>query len=107
MVKGKKLTELEQGEILAFRSEGDSLETIRNKIGRSKHAVYNFLKDPKQCNNKNRGGRPKIITPATGRRLLRTLNHEKKLSASKLVQRLHLSCSTDTVRRFLKKDNKK
>ena len=86
MGKGKKFTELEQGKILAFRSEGDSLEAIRKKIGRSKHAVYNFLKDPKQYDNKNRGGRPKIITPATARRLLRTLNHEKKPSASKLVQ---------------------
>ena len=47
MGKGKKLTELEQGKILAFRSEGDPLETIRKKIARSKHVVYNFLKDPK------------------------------------------------------------
>lgn len=107
MGKGKKLTEIECGKILAYRDQKLSIREIAARIERSSKAVHTFLANPIDYNNKNPGGRPKIITPALGRRILRTVKSNKSISSAKIKSETDCIASARTVRRFLNKSGMK
>lgn len=44
MPRGKKLSDLERGQIIAFNQVGMSLREIAKNIGRSHRVVFNLLK---------------------------------------------------------------
>ena len=78
MGKGKKLTESECGKILAYRDQKLPIRAISEKIGRSPKAVHSFLNNPNDYSRENPGGRPKSISPAMGRRILRSVKAKKR-----------------------------
>ena len=112
MGKGKKLTESECGKILAYRDQKLPIRAISEKIGRSPKAVHSFLNNPNDYSRKNPGGRPKSISPAMGRRILRSVKAKKGMSSSKIKTETNCNASPRTIRRFFEqkwneKDEKK
>ena len=100
MGKGKKLTETECGKILAYRDQKLPIRAIAEKMDGL----------PRQCTyrKKNPGGRPRSISPAMGRRILRTVKANKYMSSAKInaVNDCTVS-SARTVRRFLNRNGMK
>ena len=43
MGRGKQLTDIEKGKILAYHDSGESLRSIERKIGRSRCVITNYL----------------------------------------------------------------
>lgn len=107
MGKGKKLTESECGKILAYRDQKLPIRAISEKIGRSPKAVHSFLNNPNDYSRKNPGGRPKSISPAMGRRILRSVKAKKGMSSSKIKTETDCNASPRTIRRFLNKSGMK
>lgn len=52
MGRGKPLTDIEKGQIIAYNNEKKSILWISNKIKRSRKVIYNFLADPNNYNTK-------------------------------------------------------
>ena len=83
ITQGMGLTELEQGNILAYKDARMSIHHSAKKIIGSRKVISNFLRDPNYCvSNKKRGIRGKISKKAKSR-LLRAASSQIS-SASKL-----------------------
>lgn len=65
--------------------------------------MANFLKDPENYEKKKRTGRPELFTKRE-KRSIKTYVKRNKCSARKAWAHFRLTCSVDTVRRFLRKD---
>lgn len=50
------LTEIEQGEARAFRTQGFNASGIATELSRSRCVLYNFFMNHKEYNNKKTGG---------------------------------------------------
>ena len=71
MGTGKRLTELEKGKILAYKSEGLSNRSIGKKIHRSNTVINNFFNKKEKYGCVKISGRPKTYTPRDERRILK------------------------------------
>ncbi len=80
MGRGKQLTDFEKGQILAYKSLGQSIAEISRLVNRSWHVVNNFIEDPGNYGTKKSPGRPNELTPQDHRRILR-LSSNKQISA--------------------------
>lgn len=98
MGRGKSLTDVEIGQILAYHDQGKSGRWIGNKIGRSKSLVNDFLKDPEQYGQAKHTGRPKVITDRESRHVLRLITDEN-MSCPEAKRQLELTCHRSTVYR--------
>ena len=63
MAKGTKLSEFEKGEITALKRVGKSQREISMALGRSKPAIYNYLKSPNKYGTRKLIGRPEKLSP--------------------------------------------
>lgn len=52
MPRGTYLSEVEQGEILAYRENNLTVREIVHRLKRSHHVVVNYLKDPELYGSK-------------------------------------------------------
>lgn len=100
MARGSKLSELEQGKILAYKDSGITVRQIARKLSRSARVIRNFLKDPNRyVARKKRGIRRKLSKQAR-RRLIRGASNQIT-SASKLQRSLQLNVSVRRVQQLL------
>jgi len=98
MGRGKSLSQVEIGQILAYHDENRSGSWIANKIKRSKSVVNDFLRDPEQYGQAKRSGRPRSMTDRDRRHVLRLITDENK-SCSSVISELGLKCHRSTVYR--------
>ena len=103
MGKGKQLTSEEIGKIMAYRDQGLSMEQISIKIGRSKCAIFNLLKDPENYGKKKSTGRRRSLSPRDQSLVLR-LARTQHLNSTQIQARIETSASTSTIRRVLQQD---
>ena len=102
MGKATRLTDIERGKILKLRGQNFSQRAIAYEIGRSKTVVANFLKDPDIYGSKKSTGRPKKISPALSRRILREVRRNSSQSSNQIKERTNAECSSRTIRRYLR-----
>ena len=78
MDKGEKLSDIEKGQIQAFKVAGYTNRWIARRIGRSHHVVGNFLANIEGDETKKNTGRPKKLSSRTQRRVLTELTNYQK-----------------------------
>lgn len=100
MGRGKTLTNLEIGKILAFKQENYSNREIAKQIGRDPWTVNNFLKDPENYGKKERGSTARATTERERRSILREASNSAA-SAGKIKEKVGTSASVRTVRRVI------
>ncbi|KAF0702485.1 hypothetical protein AaE_015897 [Aphanomyces astaci] len=105
MGRALQLSEIEQGQALAWSSEGISVREIGRRLDRNHVTISNYLKDPTSYGNNYKKGRPKKLNAQQQRRLYRTSTNET-LSAAKLNDQLDLDLHKSTVARYLRSNNK-
>ena len=67
-------SEFERGRIAELHKQGLSQCAIAPEIHRSKPVICNFLKDPEGYGIAKSSGRPKKISPALSRRIIRVVS---------------------------------
>ena len=100
MPQGTRLTELEQGKILAYKDAGMSIHQIAKTISRSRKVISNFLRDPNCYVSKKKRGIRRKISEKAKRRLLRAASNQIT-SASKLKRSMELNISVRRVQQVL------
>ena len=78
MPKGTRLTEFEQGLIIAYNDQKMSMRQIADKISRSKTVVSNFLKNPSEY----------CLKKPTGRNLYLASEQSRQLFAKPVIKQL-------------------
>ncbi|ETL43373.1 hypothetical protein L916_06098, partial [Phytophthora nicotianae] len=71
MGRGKPLTDIEKGQILAYSVGNLSANAIAKRVGRSWNLVNNLLSNPAAYDSKKSTGKPKMLGVAVECRLLR------------------------------------
>lgn len=84
MPRGCSLTDIEKGQILAYKDEKLPLREISRRIGRSLCVVQNYLHDPDNYGKTKRAGRKKKLSQ-------RDITHITRLAS-------HSSCSLNAIR---------
>lgn len=98
-VRGKLLSDYEQGRISALHEEGVTVADIARRLERSYNCINKFLmRDGPYVKG---GGRPAILDDRIKRRIAREMLQNPSPSLRQLVQSLGLSCSPQTVLSFL------
>ena len=82
MSKGKKLSDIEKGQIQAFNEAGHSMRWIARRIGRSFCVVHNYLTRIDTYGKAKSSGRPKKLSSRTERRILAELTNSQKSTKS-------------------------
>lgn len=100
MPRGPRLTDMEQGTILAYKDTGMSIRKISGKIHRSRKVIGNFLKDPICYTSKKKRGIRRKISEKTKRQLRRVASNQIT-SASKLQRSMQLNVSVRRVQQVL------
>ena len=78
MGRGKKLNDIEKGQIKAFYESGQSMRWISKRIHRSLNVVEHFLADTEAYGKKSSPGRPRKLNSRTERRILAELTNSNK-----------------------------
>ena len=103
MGRGKALTEREKGQISANTDENLSISEIARRVGRSRHAVSNYVssRDTRpQSDARKRPGRPKALSKRSEILLIRSASN-KGISSKQLKHELGLSIAPKTIRDYL------
>lgn len=100
MPKGKHLSDVEQGQILAHKRDGLTTSEIAVAVGRSYDVVRKFLKNPEAYGTRARPGRPAKLSKRDRRKLLRAAKQDG-MTSKRLKAELSLPVSDRTVRREL------
>lgn len=101
MPRGKYLSDVEKGKILALSEEGFSLRRIGQKLNRSHVTVGNFLRDPVNYGTKKNGGPKKKMSLRETRGLIKAASNTFK-SLKRLKSDLKLNVCRSTICRCLK-----
>lgn len=102
MLKNKRLTSFEEGQVTGFIRLGVLVGEISKKICRSRHAVQNFIDLGENYGMNKRAGRKKKLSPRDGQRILHVASN-KSVSLSQIKSNLELPVHKTTVWRVLKK----
>jgi len=102
MGRGKALTPVEKGKIIAYKECNLTYRQIAEKIGKSKNVICNFLKNPANYGNNMKGRTKKVLSATAERRIVREASNSH-CAASKIHSKLHLNASVDTVRRVIRR----
>lgn len=101
MPRGKVLSDVEVGKVLAFFDEGFSKRAIAKKLEKSETAVRNVLKNPENY-GKNRPGGPKSkLTDRNKRSIIQNASNSMK-TAKQIAADCGLTVSKWTIHRVLK-----
>jgi len=100
MPRGKHLSDFEKGQILALHHSCNSISDIARELERSRDVIRSFLSAPESYGTKKRAGRPKKLTDAGKRRILREVINGNLGSAS-IVKALQLPVKARRVRQVL------
>ena len=116
MAKGKILSDIEKGKIIAFKEQNLSNREIARRLGCSKDSINNFFKKGENYGKRKRYGRKEKLTTRTKRRILKVfknlievMNFLKDMSNSMIGCRaikkeLSLDVSHQTIWRVAKSD---
>jgi len=104
MPRGKSLTELEKGKIIAYKEEGCSGREIARKLGRSHRLIQNFLRDPESYGTHKRRGGPSILNSRDKRKIINKASNSTR-SLRDLQGVVDKNVSRTTVWRTLKCSN--
>lgn len=95
MPRGKKLTDIEKGQILAYQQENVGVREISRRLERNHRVIQNFLKDPSKYGIKQRSGRKRIVSKRDQSRILREAsNTTRSLNQIKHITGVEASKST-------------
>jgi len=100
MPRGKHLSDFEKGQILALHHSCNSISDIARELERSRDVIRSFLSAPESYGTKKRAGRPKKLTDAGKRRILREVINGNLGSAS-IVKALQIPVKARRVRQVL------
>ncbi|RXN19566.1 Transposable element Tc3 transposase [Labeo rohita] len=102
MAKAKRLSVFDRGRIVELHKQGLTQRAIGAELGRSKTVILHFLKDPESYGTKKSSGRPKKISPALSRRILRAVCADTGRSSTQIKALTDADCSPITIRRHLR-----
>lgn len=100
MGRGKQLNKSEIDRILLLRAQNQTITKIAKLLNRSRHVVYNFLKNPKIYGKKKCTGRPRATTERDRRAILRVASNHKG-TARGIAKEAGISVNIRTVRRII------
>lgn len=102
MPRGKKLSDVEQGKILAFMEQGLGIRETARKIDRSHRVVQNFLNDKENYGQTKRTGRKRLLDKRTEARIVRKASNSS-LSVNQIRAEVGTSVSKSTVWRTIRR----
>lgn len=102
MGRGKTLTKIEIGKILAFKQENYSNREIAKKINRDPWTINHFLKNPDIYGKNRRGRTAKATTERERRSILREASNSMACART-IKEKVGTSASVRTVRRIIRK----
>jgi transposase len=105
MGRKPRLTEYERGQIDAKRAAGLSVTQISKDIGRSFHAVKNYVDGKHEYGTKTSGGRPKSLSERDKRHIISTMSNQA-VSVMAVKASLDLPVSERTIRRCIEESGK-
>lgn len=101
--RGKRLTDVEKGQIIAFNSCGKSKKAIARDLDRSEDLIRRFLADPSAYGTKKSTGQPKKLSPEDESRVEEAASNTLK-SCETIKRELSLNVSRHTVWRTISKN---
>lgn len=100
MGRGKALTDIEKGQIIAYDGEGKSDREIGRLLHRSPTLIGNFLKDQENYGTRKSSGRPSKVSERDRRRIYRAASNSVK-NCTTIKRELGLNVSPETIRRTI------
>jgi transposase len=104
MPSGPKLTDLEKGQIIAYKQQGLSYRAISRKINRSDKVVRYYLADTDNYGTKTSPGRPSKLSARDKRKIIKNASNTAK-SCRKIGSDCSLEVSKWTIWRVFDKAN--
>ena len=101
MPKGKVLTDIEKGQILAFHREKVPNREIARRLKRSDHVIRNFLKNPTDYATIKRKPKKSKVSGREKRRIVQLASNSSK-SLKTIKSDLGLNVCKETIRKVLK-----
>ena len=101
MPSGKRLTEYERGQIDAKRDQGMNMSQIAADLSRSVNVIKHYLDDPANYGKKNAGGRPRKLSDADKRRIIRQASNAAT-SVMEIKDSCNIEASKSTIWRVMK-----
>ena len=101
MPRGISLSQVEQGQILAYKRSGKSIHFIAKELGRSRRVVQNFLKNPDGYGQIKRKGGPRKLSKWDERRVIKAASNSMH-SCKEIHVECGLDISNSTILRTLK-----
>jgi len=100
MPRGTQLSDFEKGEIITLNHACIPRTAIAEQLNRSRNLITRFLSDVSAYGKRKRTGRPKKLTEAAKRRLIRAAA-EGSMGSRQLVKALQLEVKASRVRQVL------
>ncbi|CDF41124.1 unnamed protein product [Chondrus crispus] len=100
MPRKSRLSDFEKGQILAHKSNCWTVSHVADELRRSRNVVTSFLRNENGYNQKNNGGRPRKMTDADKRRIIREAS-KGLLRSTGIVKALQLSVKPRRVHQLL------
>nr|XP_047140622.1 uncharacterized protein LOC124815845 [Hydra vulgaris] len=101
MPKGKVLTDIEKGQILAFHREKVPNREIARSLKRSDHVIRNFLKNPADYATIKRKPKKSKVSSREKRRIIQLASNSSK-SLKTINSDLGFNVCKETIRKVLK-----
>lgn len=106
MPRGKELTDVEKGKILALHDENISTRGIAKRIKRSQKVVVDYLKNPAGYGQKKyKRGRKSKLNNRQKNQIIQAASNSTK-STKEIKQELDLDVHRETVRRVIKNSDR-
>ncbi|XP_065642379.1 uncharacterized protein LOC136074010 [Hydra vulgaris] len=100
MLKGKVLTDIEKGQILAYHREKVPNREIARRLKRSDHVIRNFLKNPTDYATIKRKPKKSRVSEREKRRIVRLASNSSR-SLKTIKSDLGLNVCKETIRKVL------
>ena len=100
MPKGKAFSKLDQGRILAYHEQGQSVREIGRKLGSSHAAVFSFLQRKQNYGKRRRYGPFFKLSERDKQRILRAASNSTK-SSTQIKVEIGLRVSSRTIRNII------
>ena len=80
MARGRKLSDIEKGQITAYKLDGKSNRQIATLLGRSPTLIDNYVKDSAGYGTRKSTGRPSKVSERDKRRIYREASKSVKIA---------------------------